>query len=324
MKKIFILLILTGAFLFRVSAATYHTTTTGFWTGNIWTSGSLPTLNDGDILHIDHNVTINSNLIFAADITIIINATLTFQDGGSKIEVGDGSVFQLTSTGRIEGASNSNQIRIGNGPAEWDASDDPIVGPGSFGNGWECPPCTLPVRLLFFHAGVKNATVTLSWATTMEENFSRFVIQRSIDGLSFEDLGEVPGKGFNVYDIQSKYWFEDKQPFQGSSYYRLKAIDLDGTFEHFGVKAVEVDAPKNISVYPNPSTGELIVFTTNFSPQESDRIFLIDPLGEEVFSAMATSNEHTLVFENALKPGVYMLRYVSQGFEQISRVMVTR
>jgi len=183
---------------------------------------------------------------------------------------------------------------------------------------------SLPVKLLFFDAIALEGMISVQWATSMEENFYQFLVQRSSDGLTFEDIGAVEGQGFNIYDIESKYSFLDEAPLLGMNYYRLKAVDLDNSYEYSAVKAVKMNGPKRFTVYPNPSNGVAISFRTNFSVQESDRIFLIDQLGEEVFSAMTTSNEHTIVFENALKPGVYMLRYVSQGFEQVSRVVVTR
>lgn len=330
MKKVLFLVILLGGFIYEGSAATYYTRGTGSWTGMIWgttttgAGGLLPALNDGDVLYIDDNISIDSNLPdISADITIIISATLSFGNGGAKIQVGEGSVFQLTSTGTIAGVSDSNQIRIGNGPAEWDASDGPITGPGYFSQGWQCPPCALPVKLLFFKAEGKNSdVVALSWATTMEEDFLKFVIQRSADGVNYENIGELKGRGFNIYDIESRYTFVDERPLLGTTYYRLKGVDIDDTYEFSQVRAVKMNGPKKLAAYPNPSNGESINFSVNFNAQESDRIYLIDQLGVEVFSGSASS-ANTIRFANALKPGVYMLRYVSRDFDRVSRIVVT-
>jgi hypothetical protein len=184
--------------------------------------------------------------------------------------------------------------------------------------------CTnvLPIRLLNFSVEARSEKVLLNWSTTMEEDFSKFVIQRSHDGKNFEDIGEVPGTGFDIYDIESKYTFEDGAPLLGQNYYRLKAIDLDESFEHFQVKGVKMGGAKKLAVYPNPSFGDMISFRTNFSPGESDRVIVSDQLGMEIFNARTNANPNSIRFQNKLRPGVYMLRYVSNDFEQIARVVI--
>lgn len=181
---------------------------------------------------------------------------------------------------------------------------------------------SLPVKLLYLNIEVLNETVTLDWGTIMEENFYHFVVQRSIDGKTFQDIGVVAGQGFNIYDFESKYSFLDEAPMLGTNYYRLQAVDHDNRYEYSTVKAVKVEGSIKLAVYPNPSNGERVAFRANFNSQESDRIILIDPLGVEVFSGLASSTDNSIVFPNALQPGVYILRYVSKDYEQVTRVVV--
>lgn len=181
---------------------------------------------------------------------------------------------------------------------------------------------TLPVKLHDFTATQHGESVKLQWITSMEENFYKFVVQRSADGLNYEEIGEVKGKGFDIYNIESKYSFMDDAPLTGFNYYRLKAVDLDDTFENFGVKLVAMESAKRLAVYPNPTTGESISFRRNFNAQESDRIAIIDQLGVEVFNGPATGSVNSIAFPNTLRAGIYMLRYTSGDFEQIQRIIV--
>lgn len=310
------------------SAAKYYTRTAGTWGTAIWgttTSGAgglLPALNDGDTLYIDDDVTLNGNenTYSNTDIVFIISATFNFTANG-QLRVGAGSKFILTSTGRITSpGGSSNKIVIGGGNAEWSGGNIDLTGPGSFDNDWTC--CTLPVKLLSFNVNTNGNAVMLSWATSIEVNFSKFLIQRSVDGLDFEDIGEVEGKGFDIYNVVSEYTFVDPAPMNGFNYYRLKAIDLDDSFEYFGVKAVRIAAAKELAVYPNPSSGESVTFRTNFHAGESDHVTLVNQLGVEVFNGRARATDNTITFPNALRPGVYMLRYTSGDFEQIQRIIV--
>jgi hypothetical protein len=156
----------------------------------------------------------------------------------------------------------------------------------------------------------------------MERDFLKFVIQHSQDGTAFEDIGEVAGQGFNIDNIESKYTFEDVAPFQGWNYYRLKAIDVDNSYEYFSVRAIRFNGAKKLTAYPNPVEGRAIGFRVNFSPQESDRIIIIDQVGIELYNAPAITVDNTISLPESLPPGVYMLRYVSQDFEKVTRVIV--
>jgi hypothetical protein len=184
------------------------------------------------------------------------------------------------------------------------------------------PSCILPIKLSWFKVALQQQAVEISWATVMEENFQKFVIQRSANGVDFEDIGELPGKGFDISDIETRYSFVDRTPLLDKNYYRLKAVDLDDSFEYFQVKMVQVEGARVVSAYPNPSSGEFISFGFNFNAEESDRIILIDQLGIEVYSAPVSGNADRIVFQERLSPGIYMLKYRSAGHEQVTRLIV--
>ena len=256
-----------------------------------------------------NNTRITNNGIFT------VSGALAFANGASDIydNSGGGELF-------VQGAVTDNTQA--SGADNWDNLDTiypriydfMMCGGGS--------SCALPIKLSYFKVKLKHNIVELKWATTMEENFQKFVVQRSADGISFENIGELPGKGFNIYDIVTKYDFVDELPMVGLNYYRLKAVDLNDSFEYFQVEMVHFKGEKHLSVYPNPSTGESIAFNFNVSPQETDRVILTDPLGAEIFNASATSVKDRIFFRDKLRPGIYVLRYLSEDFEQTSRVIV--
>jgi len=108
----------------------------------------------------------------------------------------------------------------------------------------------LPVELISFEARKNKEQVSLTWATASEINNSRFEIERSTDGKEFINIGEV--KGFGTSNSIIEYAFEDERPLVGTSFYRLKQVDYDGTFEYSNVRSVRFDVAYSIS--PNPAT----------------------------------------------------------------------
>ena len=280
----------------------------------ITNSGSSTlTIPAGVTVHVGGNMgdAANNNVSYVVNGVLIVDGTLSGNNGNS-----------FSGTGTIAGGT----LDVKNGATC--GSPCPVTGnfdncsSGTGGSAQVFCNNVLPVTLLYFNASVAEDIVSLTWATTMEKDFSKFVIERSADGLRFEEIGEVAGAGFDQYDIESSYDFQDEAPLLGYNYYRLRAVDLDGYFESFGVKAVQVKGGKKLSVYPNPSAGDLIKFRTNFTAEEGDKIVLVDQLGVEILSTRADGIRNTISLSDKLRNGIYTLRYISRDFDQTVKIVV--
>lgn len=114
--------------------------------------------------------------------------------------------------------------------------------------------CALPVTWYSFEGVAKSQYNELEWKTATEENNEGFSVERSADGVSFEEVGWVNGNGTTT--DQNTYLFQDTNVFDGANYYRLKQIDYDGNFEYskiISVISVAKDNGIQINLYPNPS-----------------------------------------------------------------------
>jgi hypothetical protein len=180
----------------------------------------------------------------------------------------------------------------------------------------------LPITLLYFEATANTGAVSLKWATIMEENFDKFIIQRSQTGVEFRNIGEVKGVGRNVYDIITKYSFEDTTPMMGLCYYRLKAVDINGAYEFFDVKAVKMQGGRQLAIYPNPSAGRSIRIEANFSPSENSYLVFYNAIGTEFLNIRARSLDAEIYFEHRLEPGVYFIKYISEEYTKTVRMVV--
>ncbi|MEM6769851.1 MAG: hypothetical protein AAF597_04615, partial [Bacteroidota bacterium] len=148
----------------------------------------------------------------------------------------------------------------------------------------------LPLDLLSFIGEARDKANLLTWTTANEEDFSHFEIERS-SADQWEVIGEVlssadeSGIGPASADELS-YSFEDEGI---TAYYRLKMIDLDGTFTYSEVVYLEnitgADAGA-LKVYPNPSTGRFTVDLTEvgLSAGGGGELRLVDLHGRELWS----------------------------------------
>jgi hypothetical protein len=111
----------------------------------------------------------------------------------------------------------------------------------------------LPVELTSFTAVKKNKAVELNWTTASEINNDHFEILRSSDGVIFETIGQLKGRGNSTKD--SEYSFTDSRPIDGYNFYRLKQVDFDGAFTESLTRAVNF-INSEIMVYPSVSDGK--------------------------------------------------------------------
>ena len=135
-----------------------------------------------------------------------------------------------------------------------------VSGTGSGLNTASAEAITLPIELGNFTAWAETKTNELKWNTLSEENSSVFEIERSTDRENFERLGIVSAAGNAAEAIT--YGFSDVDPVIGVNYYRLKMVDLDGTYEYSEIVQIKRTGKSAIKIYPNP-------FTQNISIQLS-------------------------------------------------------
>jgi len=182
------------------------------------------------------------------------------------------------------------------------------------------PYSPLPVTLLYFNTISTNRSVLVKWATATEVNSDYFNIQRSVDGLNFNDIGTIEASG--VSSTRKEYVFTDELAQSGRSYYRLKAVDIDGYTEYFKISTVEVkfDEKKEMAVSPNPIENDELKVSFNFSINENAYASVVDISGTEAMSFQFNSPSfHTPL---NLKPGIYFIKVQAAGTMFISRMVV--
>ncbi len=118
----------------------------------------------------------------------------------------------------------------------------------------------LPVDASKLIAEIVNGFVQLTWTTFSEIDNVGFRIQRSQEGVQWEDIGFVKGKGNSHQAIE--YAFVDNRRLSSTSYYRYIQIDHDG---HQTPSSIAVVNPADHTLlavpllYPNPGNGHLYI-----------------------------------------------------------------
>ena len=164
----------------------------------------------------------------------------------------------------------------------------------------------MPVRLIYFKAIEQDGSIRLEWATTSEENFDFFTIERSSNGISFYEYGKIFSKTRFSSAIK-RYEFIDEMPFIGLSYYRLKSTDLDGSSEYHDVVAVTMDdIGPEILLYPNPVSDNQI--TASYSGEIESSYKIVSITGGVIETGILNPGINNVQFSTLLKKGIYFIQ----------------
>jgi hypothetical protein len=169
----------------------------------------------------------------------------------------------------------------------------------------------LPITLISFEVNICQNSVCLKWQTASEINNDFFTIEKSAQGIIWEDFERVNGAGNS--DVLLNYETIDRQPHTGLSYYRLKQTDFDGTFKYSSVKAVYLDKSNQngLTIYPNPAIDHI---TIKGLPSDINLLMIYNMLGQDLTpstSVILNTESKVLLDISLLLPGVYQVRILN-------------
>jgi hypothetical protein len=186
----------------------------------------------------------------------------------------------------------------------------------SFDAGFRPLNGTLPVRLFSMQAYVVNNKVELKWISEYEKDAAHFSIEKSTDGRNFQQIGIV--MAVNSSDAKTNYQFSDPINSQkGMFYYRLKMVDINGSFEYSDVKMIRNNIEKNaisIQAYPNPFVSELRVTIPQTWSNKKVTYQVIAANGLMLKTIEKVNSSQTEVINmSAFASGTYIVRVVCEN-----------
>jgi len=192
----------------------------------------------------------------------------------------------------------------------------------------------VPVELTSFTAEAGNESVILNWLTATELNNLGFEIERATanNNLNWARIGFVEGNGTST-DINS-YTFKDDDPLTGTSYYRLKQIDYDGTFRVYDKVQVDFQIVTVYALeqnYPNPFNPSTTI-RYSIPVVGKVKLTLYNLLGSEVAVLVNEQQEagnHTVQFSTEvlganLRSGIYFYTLKSGSFTQTRKMILLK
>lgn len=170
----------------------------------------------------------------------------------------------------------------------------------------------LPVNLTAFTAVAQGPDAVLNWATAQEINSQGFEVQVSADGTTFRKLGFVASTTPNSSEARTYQYRDAEAGKQGTRYYRLRQLDLDGKEGFFGPQAVTFGAAlAGVQGYPNPFGSE-INLTLQATAAGQATVSVLDGVGRQVRTwqpALAAGASSLLLSDlQTLPHGLYVVQ----------------
>ena len=188
---------------------------------------------------------------------------------------------------------------------------------------------SVPVELTSFVATSVGNAVQLEWSTASETNNYGFEVERTIQGNSnWDKVGFVIGNGTTT---ETQYYtYTDQSVASGRYSYRLRQVDLDGTFRYYDAVDVEVIAAKEFTLnqnYPNPfNPSTRITFTIPNSGHTTLKIYNV--LGNEVASLLdkdLAQGNYDINFNAAdLTSGIYYYTLRTGNLVETKKMMLLK
>lgn len=182
-------------------------------------------------------------------------------------------------------------------------------------------PCSvLPLQLLYFTADPdkEKKGIMVEWESLSEKNLNEYRIERSDDGINYQLLTKT--KAAAKENEGRKYQYLDNCcNSEETRYYKLSAIDNDGSLSYEKVVAVTYNSGKELVKFaPNPASDEFVVSFGESALEATTTIQVINSLGNVVKEEnFITHSFFRKINISELPAGLYFIHVINPSSESI-------
>jgi hypothetical protein len=182
------------------------------------------------------------------------------------------------------------------------------------------------VRLVSFDAMRYGDTqVKVEWSTASEVNNDYFEVERSADAKVWQGISRVAGAGNSNQVIN--YSIMDDEPLAGTSYYRLRQVDMDSNITFSDMQSVYYEEIRQnattMATYPNPVNKNQTLHIALNSPTDGiSHILILNAMGEKVYESDASGSASYLLPSSELPTGIYTVNILTESNQKfVSRLV---
>jgi uncharacterized protein (TIGR02145 family) len=187
----------------------------------------------------------------------------------------------------------------------------------------------LPVELISFTASIVNNKVILNWNTATEINCLSYEVERkTFYSYTWQIIASIQASG-NINSPRS-YSYIDKNVNSGNYNYRLRIVDVNGTYKYSSIVDLEMESPAKFELeqnYPNPwNPTTTIRYQVPVNIMVTIKVF--DVLGKEVSTLVnevkPAGNYEVILNGHNLASGIYYYQMKSGNFIDTKKIILIK
>ena len=184
----------------------------------------------------------------------------------------------------------------------------------------------LPVKFSAIRAYRITEGNRIEWSNLTEEDLTRYEIERSPNGTLFHSILSITPK---TNDGQKNDYVQtDMQPLDGINFYRVKAVQSDGSYSYSTIVKVETGSGQGryISVYPNPVVAEQFTVQLNNHKKGVYTVKLLSGQGQMILTKRVKhpGGSLSVSFERpqSAAPGLYIVQVSGDGTNENEKLIM--
>ena len=172
-------------------------------------------------------------------------------------------------------------------------------------------------------ASVKARVAVIDWRVATEKDVKSYTVEHSTTAADFKAINTTAAKNAN----NSNYSYTDNNAATGDNYYRIKAINVDGSIQYSSIAKVTIgDRKEGMSIYPNPIVGKTMNVQLSNIAAGTYSLSMINANGQQVMEQLLQhtggSVTSTVQLPASVASGIYQLRLASNGKSYVETVIV--
>ena len=243
--------------------------------------------------------------VSSSDLYLLVDDDGNFANGGTTCFTnGDGSGIVINFNGSIITASNLNNIHVPNNTTQFLTIASAL------------PTTPLPIELGSFDVVCSGTQNIIEWRTITEHNNDYFTLEKSIDGINFEELAIIKGAGNST--TESIYNWTDLSRNSELTYYRLTQTDFNGESSVSSTITSTCKSNEDLLFYPNPFNSIL-----RLDSYYSGQMEILDVTGAIIKSETINKGLNSYYLDDIESGHYFMKTTLTNGTVEITKIIKT-
>ncbi|HWJ91549.1 MAG TPA: T9SS type A sorting domain-containing protein, partial [Flavisolibacter sp.] len=179
----------------------------------------------------------------------------------------------------------------------------------------------LATQLLSFNAMKNGKAVDLQWKTSGDQLGTKYEVERSTNMMDWSSLNVTNGTGTG-----SNYAYTDGSPLNGTSYYRLRTQNPDGSFSYSKISTIIFNDVLSFTLSPNPASNS-VKMSINGDDKRQGSVKVLDIMGRPVYAETVTIEAGLKTFMlpvDRLSNGIYSVQLQVGNKQYIEKLVIKK